>query len=134
MSTTIRPVIRISSPYYISKERFYELKHFCLQYSDYKRRIVLERAKWHQGTVFSTVTKNNSYTDKTGSIASKCALYEGYIEAIESCSKRAGGDISSWIFKAVTEGKSYATLYPPCSKNYFYTRYRRFFWLLDKVR
>jgi hypothetical protein len=45
---------------------------------------------------------------------------------IEDCCKKAGGDIEKYLFKAVTEGKSYAVLNPPCSKEYFY--------LLDKVR
>lgn len=134
MSTTIRPVIRLESPYYISKERFYELKHFCLQYGDYKRRIAIERVKSPHTAVFNTVTRKYAYQDETGSKAAKCALYGHYIEMIEGCAKRAGGDIYPWIFDAVTKGKSYATLYPPCSKNYFYIRYRRFFWMLDKER
>lgn len=43
-----------------------------------------------------------------------------------------GGDIANYIFISVTEGKSYATLNPPCGKEYFYKKYRQFFWLLDK--
>jgi len=53
---------------------------------------------------------------------------------IEDCCRKAGGDIEKCLFKAVTEGKSYAVLNPPCSKEYFYVHYRAFFYLLDKVR
>ena len=36
MSTTIRPEIDRQSRWYISKHRYYELKHFCLQYHEWR--------------------------------------------------------------------------------------------------
>ena len=36
MSRIIRPELSKSNPYYISKHRYYELKHFCLQYYEWK--------------------------------------------------------------------------------------------------
>lgn len=33
MGTNIRPEISERNPYWISKHRYYELKHFCLQYN-----------------------------------------------------------------------------------------------------
>ena len=35
MATTIRPEIALSDPNHISKHRYYELKHFCLQYREW---------------------------------------------------------------------------------------------------
>lgn len=32
MGTTIRPELSKKNPYWIEKHRYYELKHFCLQY------------------------------------------------------------------------------------------------------
>ena len=37
MSTTIRPELSEKNPYWIEKHRYYELKHFCLQYPIWKR-------------------------------------------------------------------------------------------------
>ena len=32
MATTIRPEVSTRNPFWINKHRYYELKHFCLQY------------------------------------------------------------------------------------------------------
>jgi hypothetical protein len=64
--------------------------------------------------------------DKVGEKAANLAILRYCTSMIEDCCKKAGGDIEKYLFKAVTEGKSYAVLNPPCSKEYFY--------LLDKVR
>lgn len=37
MSTTIRPEISKKKNYWIEKHRYYELKHFCLQYPIWKK-------------------------------------------------------------------------------------------------
>lgn len=134
MSTVVRPDVGYKNPYYISKERYYELKHFCLQYFDYKRRMAIEAPKYPLESMIVIRHTNIRSSDPTGLIASNRALYGHYIDIIDHCCQEAGGDICDWIHKAVTLGKSYATLNPPCSKAYFYKRYRKFFWLLDKCR
>lgn len=134
MCTSIRPTISKKSPYYISKDRYYELKHFCLQYKDFKRRIALEASKMPLEGVSIVEGRSTYGNDRTGDLATNLALYKGYIRMIEDTCSEAGGDIKEWLFKSVTEGKSYAVLCPPCSKDYFYQRYRRFYWELDKVR
>lgn len=45
--------------------------------------------------------------------------------------------IYEWLLKGVTMEVSYSDLRAaglPCSKDYYYERYRKFFWHLDKVR
>lgn len=37
MGTTIRPEISKKNRYWIDKHRYYELKHFCLQYPTWKK-------------------------------------------------------------------------------------------------
>ena len=37
MATLIRPEISTKKKYWIDKHRHYELKHFCLQYPEWKR-------------------------------------------------------------------------------------------------
>jgi len=56
---------------------------------------------------------------------------------VEQSVKIAGGEISEYLLRSVTEGKSYPELMAdgiPCGRDYFYERYRRYFYLLDKVR
>ena len=50
----------------------------------------------------------------------------------------ASNEMASYIFKAVTQGLSYEALRlqmnMPCSRDIYYDRYRRFFYLLSKYR
>lgn len=41
MGNIIRAEVSESNPYWIEKHRYYELKHFCLQYPTWKRKLVL---------------------------------------------------------------------------------------------
>lgn len=57
---------------------------------------------------------------------------------VEQTAIEADADLAHYILKAVTEGLSYshlkARLEIPCGKDMYYDRYRRFFWLLSKIR
>lgn len=37
MGTTIRPELSEKNPYWLEKHRYYELKHFCLQYPIWRK-------------------------------------------------------------------------------------------------
>lgn len=44
---------------------------------------------------------------------------------------------NSYILRCVTSGISYDKMVAsgiPCSRDYFYDRYRKFFWILDRIR
>ena len=125
----IRSKISPKSPYYLSKERFLELKHFCLQYPEWKDEI-------NKINFYGKVGDGRScdISDRTGRIASIVEVINRKMEMIEQSAIRADGDIYPWIIKCVTEGMGYLNLNAPCSKDYFYDRYRKFFWILDHVR
>ena len=131
MSTIIRPVIAANKPYYISKHRYYELKHHCLQYKEWKEKILEKNFLKNKNNFKNFFIYNNFYSE-VENIAIQNAGLKSQMELIEKCCEEAGGDIANYIFISVTEGKSYATLNPPCGKEYFYNRYRYFFWMLDK--
>ena len=69
MATTIRPVVSSSK---ISKHRYYELKHFCLQYHEWRgdpkgyRSLIRETCDLADPAIgryiFLAVTENLSYT------------------------------------------------------------------------
>ena len=69
----IRPEISMKNKYYINKHRHYELKHFCLQYSIWKRECDLDHVKLIEKTaieadpylhsyIIKGVTEGKSYT------------------------------------------------------------------------
>lgn len=137
MPTVIRSQLATSNPYYISKHRYYELKHYCLQYPEWKRMMSKIREKSLIGGYIVYNNTSIQESDKTGDYGVFLANLSHSMKEIEQICKEAGGDISDWLFAAVTEGISYPILEArgiPCGRDYFYLRYRKFFWLLSQVR
>lgn len=138
MATVIRPEISEKNKYYIDKHRYYELKHFCLQYNEWKR----EYSKCSEAILFASRIENvptsNTPSDITAKYAIQKAYYAKRIEMIEIAARDADDFLYPFILKAVTEGLSYPYLKTklniPCSRDTYYDRYRKFFWLLCQER
>ena len=120
--------------YYIPKHRYYELKHFCLQYPEWKKQYLMEGFKMEAGLV--VVSKQNPQ-NRPVEIASfsRCDILEK-LDKVESCCRLADPVLSKWLLLAVTEGMPFTRLKMiydiPCERDMFYDRYRKFFWLLDR--
>ncbi len=138
MSTVIRAEISKKNRYWISKHRHYELKHFCLQYTDWKRTYSYLNGNTIVATNLERLPSGNEIGDPTADVAVQKAYYLERIELIEKTAEAADKYLSEYILKAVTEGISYTylkfTMDVPCGRDMFYDRYRRFFWLLSKER
>ena len=137
MSTVIRPEISGKKKYWISKERYYELKHFCLQYYEWQK-LYSELSEAGYPLSVIGVRYDISPLDSTGERASEMFSLRRKMSLIEDAAVRADNAICSYIFKAVTENKSFVyldtVLHIPCGKDLFYDRYRKFFWLLSRER
>lgn len=138
MATLIRPEISKKNRYWIDKHRHYELKHFCLQYPTWKREII---DVYNVSKPLSLVGRTSSTThpgDPTANLALKKITYTERIEMIERIARETDGYLYKYILSAVTEGLSYIQLKTkhgiPCSRDTYYDRYRRFFWLLSQER
>lgn len=138
MSTLIRPKISEKNKYYIDKHRYYELKHFCLQYNEWKKAY----ADCNESIIFATnierQSPSNIPSDITAKYAMKRAYYAERIKIVEKAALEADEFLFPFILKGVTEGLSYTylktTLDMPCGRDMYYDRYRRFFWILSKSR
>ncbi len=135
MSTEIRPELSEKNPYWIDRHRYYELKHFCLQYLMWKRvSSSITELKAHQ--VKDIFQKNNG--DPTAECAEMRTYLQERIQMLEDVAKDTDAVIGKYILKSVTEGISYdlmkAKMNVPCCRDIFYNLYRRFFWKLDKIR
>ncbi len=137
MSTTIRPELSLSNKYWIERHRYYELKHFCLQYPIWKK--VLASLDGLQSIELGREVGNSQNIPKpVEQCVEKRLYYTDRIELVEAVAKQASPDLWRYILKGVTTGISYdcfkARLEIPCCKDIYYDLYRRFFWLLDKAR
>lgn len=134
MATKLRAGLSKRNPWWISKHRYYELKHHCLQYPEWRRQLTeIEYAP--RSVIFSDAPKGTDVSDRTGDTAVEVARLKLLIADVELAARDADHDMARYILTAVTEGRSYTYLHQnlgmPCGRDYFYARYRKFFWLLS---
>ncbi len=138
MATKLRPELSIKNKYHIDKHRHYELKHFCLQYPDWKRTYKEYDDTSVRISSFDSIPGGQHRGDPTSRRAMARARLIERIELVEKVAKEADACLYDYILKAVTEGLSYSYLKSkldiPCGKDMYYDRYRKFFWLLHKIR
>lgn len=138
MRETIRPELSKNHKYWISKHRYYELKYFCLQYPLWKKSYEALDGLRICSYDLTRVSKTNSIDDITSYCAEERYIYYERMQYVEKAAIESDPYLASYILKAVTEGRSYTYLKEvlaiPCSKDMYYDRYRRFFWILDKNR
>lgn len=138
MATVIRPEVSEKNKYWINKHRHYELKHFCLQYPEWKKSY----AEFDDASIslftMGCVRTNTVPGDPTAKHALKKAYYLERIKLIERIARETDTHLYEYILKGVTEGRSYTYLKSrlniPCGRDMYYDRYRRFFWLLSEAR
>lgn len=138
MSTVIRPEISEKNKYYIDKHRYYELKHFCMQYNEWKKAYASCNESIIFASKFEKESTSNIPSDITAKYAIKRAYYASRIKIVEKAAMEADEFLYPYILKAVSEGLSYthlkAKLDIPCGRDMYYDRYRKFFWLLSEAR
>lgn len=138
MSTTIRPEISMHSKYWIEKHRYYELKHFCLQYPLWRKACAGLDGFSKKPIDIAAISKTNRISSPTEKCAEARMFYSDRIDMIEKIAKETDDSLCNYILRAVTEGISYdclrVRLDMPCCKDAYYNLYRRFFWLLSMER
>lgn len=138
MGTQIRAEVSKKNKYWIEKHRYYELKHFCLQYPIWKAAYhSLDGLSGRPGDL-QMFSRTNTCNDPTTKCAEAMLFYSQRMAMIENAAKLTDEVIGKYVLKGVTEGKSYELLQiscgVPCNKNTYYELYRRFFWILNKER
>lgn len=126
MGTNLRTNLSKNNPYYISKHRRLELVHFCLQYPEWKAYLNNIRIP----------RETDEFADPTSSEAIKRIIFQRNIDLVEQTCKLSGGEIWQYLFRSVTLGESYVLLSTkydiPCSRDYFYDRLHKFYFLLSQ--
>lgn len=138
MATTIRANLSKQNPYYISKDRYYELKHFCLQYPEWRKNYIMIDTMSRKYVSKDRLSPTNAVSDTTARCAEKRLEYSMKMSMVKDCCLKADPDLAQYIFKAVTSNLGYTYLKSrlgmPCSKDMYYDRYHKFFWHLSNAR
>lgn len=136
MSTNIRPTVSVKNPYWIDKHRYYELKHFCLQYPLWKQAYV--GLNDIPTAYLISFARDSPPSDPVGKRVEERMFYSDRMKMVERTAKATDSVISDALLEAVTEGVTYEYLRVNnkliCSKDIYYEAYRRFFWLLSRER
>lgn len=124
--------------YWIDKHRYYELKHFCLQYPLWKKAYIELCTVMRKNPDVNAYIHGSEVIDSTADIASARVYFSSRMGLVQSIAMEADDEIGNYIFEAVTKGLSFDTLKTvyeiPCGKDLYYDRYRKFFWLLSNAR
>lgn len=139
VSTSIRSEISEKNEYYIPKEKYLELKYFCLQYPEWKKACSnLLQIPENHGFLDAVLGGSPEFSDPTGATACMLAEYAEKIQLVRKTAEEAEPTLANYIILAVTKGLAYPALYSqyhiPCGRDMFYNRYRKFFWLLAQKR
>lgn len=138
MATIIRAEISSKNKYWIDKHRHYELKHFCLQYPEWKRICGDIDSLGSSLSNLSGAYSRIDISDTTAKCAIKRIYYTDRIKLVERAAREADDILYEYILRGVTEGLSFTYLKTilqiPCSRDLYYDRYRKFFWILSKMR
>lgn len=122
--------------YNISKHRFAEVYHFCLQYSEWKDELKYKMDNLN-GVQITDMPTSHSNESSVETLAIRRAALEGKCKVIEQTAIETDSEIYQYIIKAVTnEFISYNYLYKvmdiPCGKKMYYDRRRKFYYLLSQ--
>lgn len=128
-----KPELSLRNPWHLPKHRYYELKHWCMQYPDWKRLLI-------GGMSDDPVIFVRKTVKAAGRPAEDLAVLRAdalrCVEMVERTCKATDGDIWQWLLRGVTEELGFVTLKGlydlPCERDMYYDRYRKFFWLLSK--
>ena len=107
MSTVIRADISAKNPYWISRHRYYELKHFCLQYPAWKKERAYLSSIAKRPTDKSAILGSGTFSNPTADCAEKLIFLDERIKMIENSARNAQPYLANYILKGVTENLSY---------------------------
>lgn len=75
MGTTIRPELSEKNPYWIEKHRYYELKHFCLQYPIWRKAYSVLDGYANPPKDLASFVVTSTLGDPTAKCAMPCNLF-----------------------------------------------------------
>ncbi len=138
MSTTIRPELSEKNKYWIDRHRYYELKHFCLQYPMWKKIFLTYDSFSRLPEDLRVSSQTGEHGDPTVRCVEQRESLRKRMELIEQTAILTDAELGNYILRGVTCGLTYeglkARLGIPCCRDTYYDLYRRFFWLLSQKR
>lgn len=146
-----RPIVSKKNTYYIPKERYYELLHFCRQFNTWVKAYDAIDSLAKRPDNLDISVKSGQPSDPTEkAVETKMLLHNrmcmisaamsfAMVDIFQGCLPDSQREkVRDWMYANVTEGMSYDQLsagnVPPISRDEFYKFRRAFFWFLSDIR
>ncbi len=131
----VRPINE--KKYEISKHRFLELYHFCMQYQEWKEELKCNKDTVKGIASTEGIRGNGGTGSATESLVIRRLKIMEKCELIEQTAIEADSELYPYILEGVTRDyASYKYLRQvrgiPCGKDMYYDRRRKFYWLLSR--
>lgn len=132
----IRPELSKRSKYWISRHRYYELKHFVMQYPEWDLAVattdsMVRACQNREGKI-------TNISDPVGKAVERRIKYNYNMNLCKQIADDTDPVLGRIILQAIILGESYDKIKArtgiPCCKDAYYDLYRKFFWLLDAAR
>lgn len=137
MNNQHKPELSKKNPYWIPREKYYELLYFSRQY-DTMRQEKRDLIRSYPQISLDEKVMVTDISDPVTKAASRIEVLTEKMNLIEETVREAGSDIYKWLLIGVTTNKSYDYLAQkmrmPISRSAYYVRYRKYFYLLSKKR
>lgn len=138
MSTNIRPEVSEKKEYWISKHRYYELKHFCMQLTEWRRELKLVDGYPKKASSYARKLMNKDISNPTEAAAALREYYSRRIGMVEDTARAVDEKVGKFILHGVVNDLSYDAMNAkdtmPCSRDEYYKLYREFFRRLSTLR
>lgn len=115
--------------YGISKFAYRELSNFCLQYEDKKNKISDLHNPYNSPQI-TGMPHASGISNPVEQAALKAEQLSRDVELIKRTVEETDIGIAEAILKNVTQGIQYDYMEVPCGRRQFYTKRRKFFYLL----
>ena len=120
----------------ISGHEYCMAMHFAYQYHDWKKELsgLTDTSKAIQ---YSDMPKGNINPDPTGDLVERRERLVRNVDIVEQFAMESDPELYEWLMLGVTnDGVNYNSLHTlkgiPCSRNTYYDRRRKFYYLLSK--
>ena len=135
MSDT-RPELSKRSKYWIPRHRYYELKHFVMQYPEWDLAVattdsMVRACQNREGKI-------TNISDPVGKAVEKRIIYNYNMNLCKQVADKTDPVLGREILAAIILEEGYERVKArhniPCCKDVWYNLYHKFFWLLDAAR
>lgn len=133
----MKPELSLKNPFWIERHRYFELKHFCLQYPIWKKLAAEFDGRVPPSQPVLDRVRNHIIHDPTAEAAEARLYFLDRIELLDKAAAKLGKN-GDRVLYGVTQGLSYDVMHArdpmDITRDEYYYLYRKFFWILDGMR